>query len=243
MTIGVFGCPPTIVKFQPQLDFSKPRTRTANSDFWSRLTHQILRTLKSTIPNLQIYLPKMANSEKLGLGIDNPCMIVFLSLRMNKCLERVNDRHFGILESSATQWYQVVSPTQEFYFHRHIYSLWGRVGCDGLGVSVKTNAKIRSHYHHRWKEASNEKWKHHDHPSTRSRSLLIFVSVVQSSRVEQTTRSRLTNIPNLACLSRCGRTSSWPPSSEATLGGRRSWLGRQRPVHLWLTKYRAPGIP
>jgi hypothetical protein len=39
-------------------------------------------------------LPKTANSEKLGLGIDNPCRIVFLRLRMSKCLQRVNDRHF-----------------------------------------------------------------------------------------------------------------------------------------------------
>ncbi len=31
---------------------------------------------------------------------------------------------FGILESSATQWYQDVTPTQEFFFHCHIYSLW-----------------------------------------------------------------------------------------------------------------------
>jgi hypothetical protein len=43
---------------------------------------------------MHIYLPKKANSEKLGLGIDNPCRIVFLSLRMNKHLERVNDLHF-----------------------------------------------------------------------------------------------------------------------------------------------------
>ncbi len=50
--------------------------------------------MKFTIPNLQIYLPKKANSEKLGLGIDNPCRILFLSLRINKCLmESVNDRH------------------------------------------------------------------------------------------------------------------------------------------------------
>jgi hypothetical protein len=28
------------------------------------------------------------------MGIDNPCRIVFLSLRMNECLERVNDRLF-----------------------------------------------------------------------------------------------------------------------------------------------------
>ncbi len=48
----------------------------------------MLGRLKSTIPILQIYLPKKANTEKLGLGIDNPCRIVFLSLRMNKCLER-----------------------------------------------------------------------------------------------------------------------------------------------------------
>ncbi len=64
-------------------------------DLWGKLTHQLLGRLKSTIPNLQIYLPKKkANSEKLGLGIDNPCRIVVLSLRMNKCFERVNDRHF-----------------------------------------------------------------------------------------------------------------------------------------------------
>jgi hypothetical protein len=31
---------------------------------------------------------------------------------------------FGILESSATQWYKDVAPTQELFFHRHIYSLW-----------------------------------------------------------------------------------------------------------------------
>ncbi len=75
-------------------NFSKPRSRTANSDFRSRLTHRLLGRLKSTIPNLQIYLPKKASSEKLGLGIDNLRRIVFQSLRMNKCLERVNDRHF-----------------------------------------------------------------------------------------------------------------------------------------------------
>jgi hypothetical protein len=37
----------------------------------------LLGRLKFTIPNLQIYLPKKANFEKLGLGIDNPCRIVF----------------------------------------------------------------------------------------------------------------------------------------------------------------------
>jgi hypothetical protein len=73
---------------------SKPRNRTASSNFWSRLTHQLLGRLKLTIPSLPIYLPKKANSEKLGLGLDNLCRMVFLSLRMNKCLERVNGRHF-----------------------------------------------------------------------------------------------------------------------------------------------------
>ncbi len=56
---------------------SEPRSRTENLDFWSSQTHQLLGRLKSTIPNLPIYLPKKANSEKLGLGIDNPCRIVF----------------------------------------------------------------------------------------------------------------------------------------------------------------------
>jgi hypothetical protein len=35
---------------------------------------------------------------------------------MNKCLERVNDRHFGILESSATQWYQDVPHNSRVFF-------------------------------------------------------------------------------------------------------------------------------
>jgi hypothetical protein len=63
-------------------------------DFWSRLTHELLGRLKFAIPNLQIYYPKKANFEKLGLGIDNPCRVVFLSLQVNKCLERFNDQHF-----------------------------------------------------------------------------------------------------------------------------------------------------
>ncbi len=37
---------------------------------------------------------------------------------------------FGILESSATQWYQGVSPTQELYFHRHIYSVCPKRACE-----------------------------------------------------------------------------------------------------------------
>jgi hypothetical protein len=48
---------------------------------------------------------------------------------MNKCLERVDDRHiFGILESSATQLDQDVDPTHEFFFHRPIYSLCMNLG-------------------------------------------------------------------------------------------------------------------
>ncbi len=62
----------------PNPNISKPASRTANSDFWSRLTHQLLGRLRTTIPNLQIYLPIKANFEKLGLGIDNPCRIAFL---------------------------------------------------------------------------------------------------------------------------------------------------------------------
>jgi hypothetical protein len=35
----------------------------------------IIGRLKSTIPNLQMYLPEKANSEKVGLKINNPCRI------------------------------------------------------------------------------------------------------------------------------------------------------------------------
>jgi hypothetical protein len=65
---------PQLSSYNP--NFSTPRTKTANSDFWSCLTHQLLGGLKSTLTNLQIYLSKEANSEKLGSGIDK-CGIVF----------------------------------------------------------------------------------------------------------------------------------------------------------------------
>jgi hypothetical protein len=46
----------------------------------------LLGRLKSTIPNLQIYLPKKANSEKLRLGIDNPCRIVLFEFANEQVL-------------------------------------------------------------------------------------------------------------------------------------------------------------
>ncbi len=108
----------------PNPNISKPISRTANSDFWNWLTHKLLGRLKSTIPNLQIYLPKKVNSEKLGLGVDNPCKIVFWVCRWTSACRGLMTGIFGILESSATQWYQDVIPSQELFFHRHIYSLW-----------------------------------------------------------------------------------------------------------------------
>ncbi len=48
-TIGVFGRPPTIDKFQPQL-----------LEIWSRLTHQLLK--------LQIFLPKKGKCWEVGAG-------------------------------------------------------------------------------------------------------------------------------------------------------------------------------
>ncbi len=96
-------------------------TRTTNSDSWSRLTHQFLGRLKPTIPNPQIYLPKKANSEKLGEGMDNLSKIVFLSLRTNKCLERVNDRHFrnpGVFSYAMTP--RCRPNSRVFFLHCHI---------------------------------------------------------------------------------------------------------------------------
>ncbi len=85
----------------------------------------MLGRLKSTIPNLQIYLPKKANCEKLGLGIDNPCRIVFLILLMNKCLERVNDLHFwnlGVFSYAMIPRYRPNS--RLFLHHRQIYIVY-----------------------------------------------------------------------------------------------------------------------
>ncbi len=137
---------------RPQLsnsnpNFSEPRTRTANSDFWSRLTHQLLGRLKSTIPNMQIYLAKKANSEQLGLGIDNPFRIVFLSLRMNKCLESVNDRQFwkpGVFSYAMIPRCCPNSRVIFFIFaslvyrlsNIHIRSLWSPVPIDLCGFSA-----------------------------------------------------------------------------------------------------------
>ncbi len=58
---------------RPQLsssnrNFSKPRSRTANADFWSRLTHQLLGRLKSAIPSLPIVLPKKGKFWEVGVG-------------------------------------------------------------------------------------------------------------------------------------------------------------------------------
>ncbi len=110
----------------PNLNFSKSRSKSEHLDFWSRLTHQLLGRLKSTIPNLQTYLPKNANSEKLGLGIDNPCRIVFFFFwvcKWTSACRGLMTGIFGLLESSATQWYQDVAQLKSF-FPRHIYSLW-----------------------------------------------------------------------------------------------------------------------
>jgi ADP-heptose:LPS heptosyltransferase len=55
---------------------------------------------------------KKANCEKLGLGIGNPYRIVFWVCGWTSAWRRgFKTGIFGILESSATQWYQDVAPT------------------------------------------------------------------------------------------------------------------------------------
>ncbi len=105
---------------RPQLssskpNFSKPRTRTAYSDFWSRLTPQLLGRLKSTIPNLQIYLPKKGKFWEVG---DWQSMQDSISGFADEqvLVKGLMTGIFGILESSATQWHEDVAPTKEFFF-------------------------------------------------------------------------------------------------------------------------------
>ncbi len=85
-----------------------------------------LERLKSTIPNLQIYLPKKANSGKLGLGLDNPCRIVFLSLQTNKCLGRVNWPAFwnpGVFRYAMIPWCRPNSRVFFFIVTSIVYGL------------------------------------------------------------------------------------------------------------------------
>jgi hypothetical protein len=60
----------------------------------------------------------------LGLGLDNPCRAVFWVCGRTNAWRGLMTGIFGVLESSATQWYQDVASTRHFFFHRPIYSLW-----------------------------------------------------------------------------------------------------------------------
>ncbi len=81
---------------------------------------------KSEKKNLQIYWPKKANSEKLGLGIDNPCRIFFIEFANEQVLgegwwpEFLDSWSFHQLRDDTKMSPQLKS----FFFHRHIYSLW-----------------------------------------------------------------------------------------------------------------------
>ncbi len=88
-------------------------TRTANSNFWSRLTHQFLGRLKSTIPNLQIYLPKKRILRSWGWGLTIHACYLFWVCGRTSAWRGLMTGIFGILESSATQWHQDVAPTRE----------------------------------------------------------------------------------------------------------------------------------
>ncbi len=74
-----------------------------------------------------MYLPKKVDSEKLGLGIDNPGRIVFFFF------EFADEQVFGegqwpaFLESWSLQLCndtKMLSQLKSFVFRRHIYSLW-----------------------------------------------------------------------------------------------------------------------
>jgi hypothetical protein len=92
-------------------------TRTANSDFWSRLTHQLLGRLKFTIPNLQIYLPKQTNLGSWGWEWQSvQDSFFFSSLRLNKCFARVNRQHFWNPEVFSYALIPRRRPNSRFFF-------------------------------------------------------------------------------------------------------------------------------
>ncbi len=100
---------------RPQLsssnpNFSKPKTRTANSDFWSWLTHRSIHQKRQILRSWGGDWQSMQDS--------------FLSLRMNKCLKRVNDRRFWNPGVFSYAMIPRCHPNLRVFFHRHIYSLW-----------------------------------------------------------------------------------------------------------------------
>jgi hypothetical protein len=91
----IAACMPTWLS-SSNPNFSKPRSITANSDFRGRLTHQLLGRLKTWNPQFLICrsIYQKGKFWNVGVGDWQSMQVTFLSLRMDKCLERVNDRHF-----------------------------------------------------------------------------------------------------------------------------------------------------
>ncbi len=152
-TIGVFGCPPTIVKFQPQL--LKTRSRTANSDFWSWLTHQLLGRLISTHPNLHIYSPFRQSLRSWGWGLTiHPGQFFFLVCRWTIASRGLMT---GILESWSLQLRndtKMLPQLKSFFFpfpffHRRMYSLWL---WDALAVAWSQPIRAKERPSSYWKQ-------------------------------------------------------------------------------------------
>jgi hypothetical protein len=109
------------------LNFLKPRTTTANSDFWSWLTHQLLGRLKSTIPNLQIYALKKGKFWEVGVedwqSTQDSFFFEFADAQVLG--EGWWTRHFCIPGVFSYAMIPRCGPdSRGFFFHRHIYSLW-----------------------------------------------------------------------------------------------------------------------
>jgi hypothetical protein len=83
----------------------------------SRLTHQLLERLKSTIPWGKFW--------QVGIGDWHPCRIVLLNLHVNECLLRVNGRQFwnpGVINYAMIS--RFCPQLTVFVSHPRIYSLW-----------------------------------------------------------------------------------------------------------------------
>jgi hypothetical protein len=100
----------------PNHNFSKPRTRTANSDFWGRLTHQLLGNWYPQFLICRLIYQK-GKLWEVGFG-DWQSMqdSLFWVCRWTSTFWGLLGGIFGLLESSATWWYQHVAPTQQFLF-------------------------------------------------------------------------------------------------------------------------------
>ncbi len=126
-------------------DCQVPTSTSQNLELEQQIRIFIEQTNSSIAWKMEIqnsWATKKANSEKLGLGIDNPWRIVFFKFAHEQVLVAGRwPTFFGILELSAMQCYQDVAPIQQFFFFFFPFNL--QIGQTARTTSACTSVAPR----------------------------------------------------------------------------------------------------